>query len=127
MADDVKRCAELGIQQLTYDFTTANIDDCIRIMERFADRVADAGGVAQRGVAWVFARRIFAARFLHKATQANRVKRFWAALPCSYLVSATLSGYRLRSCACSGLDFERAHLFVRAFDDGLGVHFEPVF
>ena len=44
VADDVKRCAELGIQQLTYDFTTADIDDCIRIMERFADKVAAKAG-----------------------------------------------------------------------------------
>lgn len=44
VADDVKKCAELGIQQLTYDFTTADIDDCIRIMERFADKVAAQAG-----------------------------------------------------------------------------------
>ena len=38
--EDVKACAEIGIQQLTFDFRTPDIDDCIRTMEHFADAVA---------------------------------------------------------------------------------------
>ena len=37
--DDVRRCQELGIQQLTYDFRTGDVDSCIRTMEHFAERV----------------------------------------------------------------------------------------
>ena len=38
--EDVKACAEIGIQQLTFDFRTPDIDDCIRTMEHFAEAVA---------------------------------------------------------------------------------------
>ncbi len=37
---DAARCAEIGIHQLTFDFRTPNIDDCIRTMEHFALDVA---------------------------------------------------------------------------------------
>jgi probable F420-dependent oxidoreductase len=40
VADDARRCADLGIQQLTFDFRTRDVDLCIRTMERFAERVA---------------------------------------------------------------------------------------
>lgn len=38
--EDVGACREIGIDQLTFDFRTPNIDDCIRTMEHFATRVA---------------------------------------------------------------------------------------
>ena len=37
--EDVRACAEIGIQQLTFDFRTPDMDDCIRTMEHFADAV----------------------------------------------------------------------------------------
>lgn len=37
--DDARRCQDLGIHQLTYDFRTDAIDDQIAIMECLADRV----------------------------------------------------------------------------------------
>lgn len=37
--DDVQRCHDIGIQQLTYDFRTDDVDEQIRIMERLAERV----------------------------------------------------------------------------------------
>ncbi len=40
--DDVRRCAELGIRQLTYDFRTNDADECIQTMEHFLDGVASA-------------------------------------------------------------------------------------
>jgi hypothetical protein len=40
--DDVKHCADLGIQQLTYDFRTSSVDDCINTMEHFAEKVIPA-------------------------------------------------------------------------------------
>ena len=40
--EDVGACREIGIDQLTFDFRTSNIDDCIRTMEHFATRVAPA-------------------------------------------------------------------------------------
>lgn len=40
VVDDVKKCADIGIHQLTYDFRTSDIDECIRILEHFADKVA---------------------------------------------------------------------------------------
>ena len=36
---DVHKCAEVGIEQLTYDFRTSNVDECIGIIEHFADKV----------------------------------------------------------------------------------------
>ena len=38
--EDVKACAEIGIQQLTFDFRTPDVDDCIRTMKHFAESVA---------------------------------------------------------------------------------------
>ena len=40
--DDVYYCRELGIDQLTYDFRVEGLDECIRVMERLADRVLSA-------------------------------------------------------------------------------------
>ena len=40
--DDVMHCAGLGIDQLTYDFRTADVGDCIRSMEHFMNEVAPA-------------------------------------------------------------------------------------
>lgn len=37
--DDVRHCEELGIQQLTFDFRSKDITQCIRTMEHFADKV----------------------------------------------------------------------------------------
>ena len=42
--DDVKYCGERGIQQLTYDFRTSDVDACISIMEHFAEKVVPAVG-----------------------------------------------------------------------------------
>ena len=36
---DVHRCAEFGISQLTYDFRTSDVDESIRVMEHFAEKV----------------------------------------------------------------------------------------
>ena len=40
--DDIKKCADIGIHQLTYDFPTNDIEECIRILEHFAEKVAPA-------------------------------------------------------------------------------------
>jgi probable F420-dependent oxidoreductase len=40
--EDVQSCIEIGIDQLTFDFRTSNVDDCIRTMEHFATMVAPA-------------------------------------------------------------------------------------
>ena len=40
--EDIKKCADIGIHQLTYDFPTNDIEECIRILEHFAERVAAA-------------------------------------------------------------------------------------
>ena len=40
--EDVESCRKIAIDQLTYDFRTSNIDDCIRTMEHFATMVAPA-------------------------------------------------------------------------------------
>ncbi|MFT5449905.1 MAG: putative F420-dependent oxidoreductase [Gammaproteobacteria bacterium] len=37
--DDVKRCEDIGLEQLTYDFRTNDFDECIRITEHLADKV----------------------------------------------------------------------------------------
>ncbi len=39
ITDDIKQCQEIGVHQLTYDFRTGNIDQCIKIMEHFANKV----------------------------------------------------------------------------------------
>jgi probable F420-dependent oxidoreductase len=38
--EDIEACKEVGIQQLTFDFRTPDVEDCIRTMERFATQVA---------------------------------------------------------------------------------------
>ena len=38
--DDVRHCRQLGIDQLTYDFRTPDVDQCIRTMEHFVEKVA---------------------------------------------------------------------------------------
>ena len=38
--EDVNACDEIGIQQLTFDFRTPDVDDCIRTMEHLANSVA---------------------------------------------------------------------------------------
>ncbi len=38
--EDVRSCIEIGIDQLTFDFRTSGVDDCIRTMEHFATMVA---------------------------------------------------------------------------------------
>jgi hypothetical protein len=40
--DDARRCQDLGIMQLTYDFRTDDVDEQIRLMERLAERVVPA-------------------------------------------------------------------------------------
>jgi probable F420-dependent oxidoreductase len=40
--DDAKRCQDIGIHQLTYDFRTDHIDEQLAIMEQLADRVVPA-------------------------------------------------------------------------------------
>ncbi|MCB1740605.1 MAG: LLM class F420-dependent oxidoreductase [Gammaproteobacteria bacterium] len=37
--DDIKRCQDLGIRQVTFDFRTANYDECIRVIEHLAEQV----------------------------------------------------------------------------------------
>ncbi|MDP6454121.1 MAG: LLM class F420-dependent oxidoreductase [SAR202 cluster bacterium] len=37
--DDVKACADLGFDQLNFDFRSKDVDECIRTMERFAEKV----------------------------------------------------------------------------------------
>ena len=38
--EDVRSCQEIGIHQLTFDFRTPDVDDCIRTMEHLATAVA---------------------------------------------------------------------------------------
>jgi hypothetical protein len=40
--DDARRCQDIGIQQLTYDFRSGNVKEQIAIMERLAARVMPA-------------------------------------------------------------------------------------
>jgi probable F420-dependent oxidoreductase len=40
--DDARRCQDLGIHQLTYDFRTDNLTDHLAIMEQLADRIIPA-------------------------------------------------------------------------------------
>ena len=40
--DDAKRCQDMGMHQLTYDFRTDHIDEQLAIMEQLADRVVPA-------------------------------------------------------------------------------------
>jgi probable F420-dependent oxidoreductase len=41
VADDARRCADLGIKQLTFDCRTRDVDQCILTMARFAERVVE--------------------------------------------------------------------------------------
>ena len=40
--EDVRRCSEIGISQLTYDFRTRDVEACVRIIEHFAAEVIEA-------------------------------------------------------------------------------------
>ncbi len=40
--EDVRRCGEIGISQLTYDFRTRDVEACVRIIEHFAAEVTEA-------------------------------------------------------------------------------------
>ncbi len=40
--EDIRHCADLGIRQLTYDFLTNDVDQCVRILEHFAQKVVPA-------------------------------------------------------------------------------------
>lgn len=37
--DDARHCSDLGIQQLTFDFRSPDVDQCIKTMEHFAEKV----------------------------------------------------------------------------------------
>jgi hypothetical protein len=37
--DDVRRCQDIGIQQLTFDYRTGAVDEMLRIIEHFAATV----------------------------------------------------------------------------------------
>lgn len=37
--DDVKRCQDMGIDQVTFDFRISDFDQCVRIVEHLAERV----------------------------------------------------------------------------------------
>jgi len=40
--DDARRCQDIGIQQLTYDFRSDNVEAQIAMMERLVERVIPA-------------------------------------------------------------------------------------
>ena len=42
--DDIRRCQDIGIQQLTFDFRTGQVDDVLKIVEHFAAVVVPAVG-----------------------------------------------------------------------------------
>ena len=42
VVEDVRRCAAMGIDQLTYDFRTNDVDACVRTIEHFAAEVVPA-------------------------------------------------------------------------------------
>jgi probable F420-dependent oxidoreductase len=37
--DDIKRCEDIGIEQVTFDFRSNELDECLRVIERLAERV----------------------------------------------------------------------------------------
>ena len=37
--DDIRRCQDIGIQQLTFDYRTGRADDMLKIIEHFAGAV----------------------------------------------------------------------------------------
>jgi hypothetical protein len=42
--DDVRRCQDIGIQQLTFDYRTGRVDELLQIIEHFAAEVVPAVG-----------------------------------------------------------------------------------
>ena len=40
VVDDVRNCEESGIDQLTFDFPTDDVDECVSIMEHFGNKVS---------------------------------------------------------------------------------------
>jgi hypothetical protein len=42
--DDVCRCQDIGIQQLTFDYRTGDVDEMLKIIEHFAAEVVPAIG-----------------------------------------------------------------------------------
>jgi hypothetical protein len=42
--DDVRRCQDIGIQQLTFDYRTGDVDEMLKIIEHFAAEVVPAIG-----------------------------------------------------------------------------------
>ena len=42
VVEDIRHCSDLGIQQLTYDFLTSDVDQCVHILEHFARSVVPA-------------------------------------------------------------------------------------
>ena len=40
--EDVRRCSQIGISQLTYDFRTRDVEACVRTIEHFAAEVTEA-------------------------------------------------------------------------------------
>ena len=42
VVEDIRRCRQVGINQLTYDFRTSDVGQCIQILEHFADKVVSA-------------------------------------------------------------------------------------
>lgn len=40
--DDIRRCQDIGVHQLTFDFRTGRVDEMVAIIEHFAARVAPA-------------------------------------------------------------------------------------
>jgi hypothetical protein len=44
VTDDVRRCQDIGIQQLTFDYRTGDVDEMLKIIEHFAAEVVPAIG-----------------------------------------------------------------------------------
>jgi len=42
--DDIRRCQDIGIQQLTFDYRTGRVDDMLKIIEHFGGAVVPAVG-----------------------------------------------------------------------------------
>jgi hypothetical protein len=42
--DDIRRCQDIGIQQLTFDYRTGHVDEMLKIIEHFAAEVVPAVG-----------------------------------------------------------------------------------
>ncbi len=39
VTDDIKRCEDLGIHQVTFDFRTAEIEQCLKVVDHLANAV----------------------------------------------------------------------------------------